>query len=622
MNSAWFSRRMLVRVLALALAVFILYTSAVVEFSLAIQRGVPLALITLICLLTMPLGGDNSKPVHRLVDLALAAGALFAIGHLIYQYDDIAMRLGWPEDIDIIAALIGTVVVIELGRRTTGLALPIIAGVFLAYAGFGWLIPGHFGHGGYDLERIASMSWLSQEGVFGVPVGAMASFVTTYMLFGAAFEKTGAGRVFIDLARLVTRRSRSGPGFSAVAAGGLFGMVSGSGVSDTAAVGTFTIPVMKRAGYAPELAASIQALASIGAQVMPPIMGASAFLMAEIVGVPYVTIAAAAIVPALLYYLIVGAAVYFESGRIDARHVDDEAGAKLGDIARQSLILIIPIGVLLYLLIEAYTASFSVFWATVAVVAVAAVRRETRLGFRGLIEALEDGARQSVQLWAACAIVGIIVAMVTMTGIGAKFAEVLITVASGSLLAALILTMLASIVIGTGLPTVPSYLLLAILMAPALVKLGLPVLVAHFFIFYFGVLADLTPPTALAPFTAAGIARADPWRTTWVVMRLGLPLFALPFMFAYSPALLVGPADDMLLAALPIVIACIAFCLANTGVWMGRQLLPVERCVLLAAATALAMPSLIFVAMGLAALLLICFFVRRRPIAWPISGAA
>jgi TRAP transporter 4TM/12TM fusion protein len=562
------------RLLAIAFSLILFYTAGFGEFTPEWQRVFPFVLVTILLVLLFPAGRGGW--LSRCLDAAMVLAATVSMAYLIVFQEAIAERLGRTTTADLLISIAGTLVTLELTRRTSGPTLPLIALGSIAYAFVGPLLPGPLAHGGYSLDRTLRYVWLSSEGVFGLAVGVMASFVTIYILFGAFLERTGGGRLFIALADLFTGRLRSGPGQSTVLASALFGTMSGSGVADVAAVGTFCIPVMKRAGYSSQFSAAIQGLASIGAQIMPPVMGASAFIMAELTGTPYIRIAAMAVIPAVLYYACVGSAVYFESARLGLRpELDPEARRERWRVLRQTGVFLVPVAVLLYMLIGGASPARSAFWAIVATIAVSLLQAETRLGFGDVVEALESAARGSLMLWSACACVGIIISMVTMTGIGGKFAELVVALSGESLFLALVITLVASIILGTGLPTVPSYLLLAILVAPSLAKLGLPLLAAHFFIFFYGVTSDLSPPTALAPFTAAGVAGADPWKTTWLSCRIGLPVFIVPFLFVYSPSLLLlGTWTDTLRAFVPALAGCVVFAMGTIGfTWRHASLL-------------------------------------------------
>ncbi|MBI2526941.1 MAG: TRAP transporter fused permease subunit [Candidatus Rokubacteria bacterium] len=567
---------------ALTLGATLLYIGPFGEYPLHVERGIPLLLAATLLFLRVPFARGWRGLA---VDVALIAATVFAVLHIVRRFAVIATSFGSLSVIDFASAAAGAVVVLEMARRTIGMSLPVIAGGFVAYAFWGQWLPGDLSHGGFSLERVARFIWLAQDGVWGVPVGVMAEFVSLFIIFGAMVERTGAGQALTWLAGLATRRLRSGPGQSAVLSSAMFGMVSGSGVADVATIGTVTIPVMVRTGYGAVFAAAIQALASIGAQIMPPMLGVSAFLMAELTNTPYIRIAAAAVIPAMLYYLAVGTAVHLETARLNLSRQSGSVSVRERASAARLIQCVLPLIVLVYLLAQQYSPARSVFFAIVTLTALTVFEHRRRP--RALVGLLHDvcvsGVEATLALWAATAVVGIVMGMVALTGIGNKLSELVLSLAGGNLLATLLLAAIASIVLGTGLPTLPSYLLLAILVAPALIAQGVPLLVAHFFLFFFGVTSDLTPPTALAPFTAAGIARVDPWRTTWVVLRIGLPVFFIPFAIVYFPQLIiVSRVEETVVAFALAAVGTVLICTANCGFAGGPLRVPTRILLLLA----------------------------------------
>ena len=415
-------------------------------------------------------------------------------------------------------------------------------------------------------------------------------------------ERSGGSQALVNLAHVVTRGTRSGPGMTTVVSSGLFGMASGSGVADVAAVGTANIPAMKQAGYSAPFAASVQALSSIGAQVMPPIMGSSAFILAELTGTPYAKIALMALIPALLYYACVAAAVHFE-----ARRIGLTAGGKAPPPMTWSEIAlgVVPLAVLVWLLVGGMSPSRACLWAIGALLVIALLRRNRRLSPRHLLTALCEGTVASLPMWTATAVIGLIVAAVALTGMTTEISLAVVKLSKDSLLLALVVVMLASIILGTALPTIAAYLLLVIMVAPALQDLGVPLVIAHFFVFYYGVTSDLTPPTALAPLTAAALAGANFWETCWLTMRIGLPIFVLPFAFVYHPALLLlGTPAEIVAAAVTSLLGVVTFA-AGAGGYLLQPLGISGRILLLSAGLALISPAAIVAASGVAVLVLV-----------------
>ena len=358
------------------------------------------------------------------------------------------------------------------------------------------------------------------------------------MVFGSVMSHGGLLRFFTDGALAVAGGSQGGAGKVAVIASGLFGTVNGSAIANAVTTGAFTIPLMKRAGYRPEFAAGVEACASMGGQLIPPVMGAAAFIMAETLQVSYASIAVAAAIPGVLYFVAVGVMVHFEAGRRGLPVLDRSALPRLGAVLRRDLHLLGGPAMLVYFLVDGRSPLFAGFWGLVAAFALSWVRRDTRIGLARSLAILGDSAQAAMPVALACATVGIVVGVVSTTGLGLKLATGIVGLAGGSLLFTLILTMVAALVLGTGLPTSATYIITSIMAAPALVELGVPKLVAHMFVFYFGILADLTPPTAISTYATSSIAGADVWRTQWLGMMLALSGFIIPFSFAYDPALL------------------------------------------------------------------------------------
>lgn len=594
--------------LSLGLFGFILYTALAGEFSTDIQRGIPFAIIAVLVLLRYPIT-PNARWL-RLIDVVLMAGAVFAVGYVAAYGDVIVRRFGRLDPRDIAVSLIGLAVLIELARRTIGWLLPGIALAFGALAAFGGLFSSSSSMASNSLGRVALASWVGTDGVFGVAFGVMVSVVYIYMLLAALMERSGGTHALVHMAHVLTRRARSGPGMTTVVSSGLFGMASGSGVADVAAVGTANIPAMKQAGYSPPFSASIQALSSIGAQVMPPIMGSSAFILAELTSTPYAKIAMMAILPAILYYACVAAAVHFESRRIGLV-AGDSAPAPL--TLFETLIGIVPLVLLIWLLVDGMSPSRAGLLAVAAVVAIGVLRRNLALSPRHLMGAVCEGTVNSLPLWTATAVIGLIVASVTLTGLTNDVSMAVVALSKNSLFLALVVVMIASIILGTALPTIAAYLLLVVMVAPALQQLGVALVVAHFFIFYYGVTSDLTPPTALAPLTASVLAKADFWETCWYTMRIGLPIFALPFAFVYHPQLLLMGTPLEIVKSFATCLAAVLAFSAGAGGYYLAKLGYSGRALLVAAGMAMIVPIPAVALAGLATACVVTLLQWRAP---------
>lgn len=598
--------------LAIAMSLFQFYTAGFGVMPAQIQRSVHLAFVMVLIFLLYPSHKSFSRQKMHPLDVGLALLAAVVTLYLTVNYKSLMFRSGIPTTLDLVFGSLAILLVLEAARRIVGLPIVIIAALFLAYAKWGNYIPGMFGHRAFSWTRIINHMYLTTEGIFGSPIGVSSTFVFLFILFGAFLHKTGLGKFFIDLALAATGHRVGGPAKVAVLASGLFGTISGSSVANTVTTGTFTIPLMKSIGYSGSFAGAVEAAASTGGQLMPPIMGAAAFIMAEFIGVPYVRIAIGAILPALLYYLAVFVMIHMEAVRLGLKGIPKERLPQTKQVLKDGGHLLIPIFVIVYMLLKGYTPLKAAFYSTLWTVAVAMVRKNTRLHFKDILSALEDGARSALGVAAACACAGLIIGSVTLTGIGLKLANGIVALAGGYLLPTLFFTMVASIILGMGLPTTAKYIVLASMAAPAIQKFGVPVMAAHMFIFYYGIVADLTPPVALAAYAGAGIAGASPMRTGFTALKLAIAGFLIPYFFVYSPELLmIG--DSWLALALPALTAiagAVLLAFAGAGFW-SCKLNIVDRAALFAAALLLINPGLITDLSGLG-LAIVVYLVQRR----------
>jgi len=505
-------------------------------------------------------------------------------------------RAGQETTIDIVVGTIGLVLIIEATRRSIGWALPVLAMTFLAFARFGPFLPDWlFPHRGYDLERLVSQTFLHSQGVFGVALRVMFTYVFLFVVFGAVLQATGATQFIIDFAQRILGGSPGGPAKVAVLSSGLMGSLSGSAVANTATTGTFTIPLMRSSGFRPETAAGVEAAASSGGALVPPVMGAGAYMMLEIINPPvtYLQIVRAALIPALIYYFSLFLIVHFTAKRIGAARSKPVAERR-SFIEYEGLVFLSGFAGLILLLVAGYTVFRSVSLALVIVLIVAAFNPKTRVGLRRAVEAMARAGKDVIPLVTAAACVGIIIGVVTLTGVGTKLPTAIISLSEGQLLSALVLIMVSSIVLGMGLPSAVCYLLMATLVGPVLGELGVVPLGAHLFIFYFGMMSMVTPPVALAAYTAASIARSGIMKTAFAAFRFALVGFTLPYMFVFRPALLMldpeggnAAIGDVLIATglavvgiLPLA-ACIAGFLFTRLSWPVRTLLLVAAMLLL-----------------------------------------
>ncbi|ADO76580.1 TRAP transporter permease [Halanaerobium praevalens] len=529
----------LVSTIAVSLSLFHLYTAGFGVLIALKQRAVHLGFIfTLIFLLYPTLKKQKANKLLLTFDLLLAFSSIAISTYIIINYQELVQRAGMFTQLDHFMAILAIIIVLEGTRRALGPELPIISILFLLYAHYGQQMPGMLAHRGYSWSRIASHMYFTTEGIFGIPLGVSATYIFLFLLLGAFAKRTGLGDLFIDLALSLTGRTTGGPAKAAVVSSGLMGSISGSSVANTVTTGSFTIPLMKRVGYNSRFAAAVEAAASTGGQIMPPIMGAAAFIMAEFIGVPYVTIAKAAILPAILYYITVGLMVHFEAKKQGLKGMEANLIPKFLTVIKTRGHMIVPLIIIFYYLFKGYTPLRAAFLGILVSFALSFLKKDTRMSLQDLSDTLREGAISALGVAAACAAVGFIVGVTTLTGLGLKFTSLTVALANGNLFLALFFTMVACTILGTGLPTTATYIVLATMAAPALTQLGVPIIAAHLFVLYFGVVADLTPPAALAAYAGAGIAGSNPLKTGLTAVKLAVAGFVVPFVFAYSPSLL------------------------------------------------------------------------------------
>ena len=566
--------------IAVAWSCFQLYTAMFGMLAAQLQRSIHLSFAFVLLFLLYPFRSSSTANKLKWTDFLFAAFAGFIGLYLTFNYTRLMEAGGDYSRIDYLVGVCGTLLTLEAARRVVGTPIVVIAGSFLLYAYFGSYFPGFLAHRGYSVERIVSHMYFTTEGILGIPLGVSATFIFLFILFGAFLEKTGIGKLFIDIANAIAGWASGGPAKVAVITSALEGTVSGSSVANTVGSGSFTIPMMKKLGYRPEFAGAVEAAASTGGQIMPPIMGAAAFLMAEFIGMPYIEIAKAAAIPACLYFLGILIEVHFEAKRCNLRGLNRDELPRFLTVLKERGQLFVPLLAIIYVLTEGFTPTYAALTGLGLSILAGALRKETRMGFRDIINALEAGARGALGVAIACATAGIIVGVVTLTGLGLKFANGLIELAGGNMFFTLFFTMIASLILGMGAPTTANYVITSTMAAPALVQLGVPLLAAHMFVFYFGIIADITPPVALAAYAGAGIAKSDPFKTGVIASKLAVGAFIVPYIFVYAPAmLLIGTTPLGLLQNL--ITACggmfgvgaamIGFCLAPMN-WAERVL--------------------------------------------------
>ncbi|OPY87225.1 MAG: DctM-like transporter [Smithella sp. PtaU1.Bin162] len=609
---------MLISLVAWGMAAFHIYTGIFGVFESILQRSVHTCFaMILVFLLTSARGKKRTAPVPW-YDWLIIGLILASVGYVIWNAGEIASRYSYVTPLtgyEVAAGCIGVLILMEAARRSMGAAMPIICLVFLVYVFVGQFLPGILSHQGFPLMWAVDQLFYTTEGVWGIPAGVSSTFIVMFVIFAAFLEQSKGGDFFIDMAMGLFGKARGGPAKAAVVASGFMGMLSGSAVANVVTTGSFTIPMMMRLGYSPQFAGAVETVASSGGQFMPPIMGAAAFIIAEFLGMPYIKVAAAAALPAILYYVSAFAMVHFEALRIDLKGMKAEDIPQIRKTLVYGIQFVVPVIILVYLLIQGQSPMRAGLWAIVVTIAVSWIRRETRMTPRRIISALEGGAKGAVQVAICCAAAGIIIGILTLTGLGMRFSSIILTISQGSLLITLILIMITSLILGMGLPTVAAYIIQVTLTVPVLTQnFGVNPLAAHFFIFYFAIISAITPPVALAAYAAAGISGADPLKTGFTACRLAISAFIVPYMFIYAPQLLlVGTTGDVVLAMASALVGVVALSASGIGFFIKEANI-IERILLLVAALCLIKPGIYTDVAGIALLALVIvsqFLIKR-----------
>ncbi|AWI79553.1 C4-dicarboxylate ABC transporter [Parazoarcus communis] len=652
--------------IAVAFSAYQIVIAAYHPLSSQVVRAIHVGFLLLMTFASFPVWLPRRRSVPSLAWLIGATGFVLAFYHWIYE-GDLIQRAGDPTQTDLVVGTITLIMVFEGARRMMGAALPLICATFLAYAAFGQYLPGDLAHRGYDFSQLIEHLTFGTEGIYGVPTYVSSTYIFLFILFGAFLEQAGMIQLFTNFALGTVGHTRGGPAKVSVISSGLMGTINGSGVANVVTTGQFTIPLMKRFGYRPEFAGGVEATSSMGGQIMPPVMGAVAFIMAETIGVAYVEIVTAAIIPAVLYFVTAFWMVHLEAGRAGLHGLAKSECPNAWEAIRRGWYLLLPLGILVWLLFSGYTPLFSgtvglaltavlifgaaialrlkgnalrvAFWIALGIacsgflkwgidaffvliallVLVCAFIHGGRETLRLAVNALADGARHALPVGVACALVGVIIGVLTLTGAATSFANMIITLGENNMLLSLVLTMLVCLLLGMGIPTIPNYIITSSLAAPALLELGVPLIVSHMFVFYFGILADLTPPVALAAFAAAPIAGVSGMKIGVQAVRIAMAGFIIPYMAVYAPELMLQ-GDPTVLAVVWIVFKAVL----AIGLWgvasVGYLWQPVswpERVGALLAAICLvaALPITDEIGVGAAALLLGLQVWRRRQLA-------
>ena len=539
-------KKYLIIVISVVFCLFQLYSILSGKITAQIVRATHLSFVMLLAYLLFPMKKDIPKDKLPWYDVILAVIGAASWAYISFNFEELIRRAGIYTTTDVIIGIIGILLVFEACRRIVGLPILIISIVFIIYALFGAYAPGFLNHRGYSLQRLVSHLFYNTEGIMGTPIGASATFIFLFIFFGALLDKTGIGQFFIDICNAIAGGFDGGPAKVAVLTSAMFGTVSGSSVSNTVGTGSFTIPMMKSLRYRPEFAGAVEASASTGGQLMPPIMGAASFLMAESFGIPYMQVAKAAIIPAILYFTGIFIMVHLEAKKTGLKGLSRDSLPKIGELLMKKGYLVIPLATIIYFFVLGKTAIYAGLMGIIAAGLVAIVnsivdiimKREVSFGFKDLIDVFVNAARNIISVAVACAMAGVIIGVITLTGLGLKIGAGLISISGGIPLLLLFLTMVSSIILGMGVPTTANYLITSTIAASAIIGLGYEPLAAHMFVFYFGIIADVTPPVALAAMAGAAIAKSDPLKTGIEATKLSIGAFIIPYMFIFNPDIL------------------------------------------------------------------------------------
>lgn len=616
-------KKYLIIVISVAFCLFQLYSILSGKITAQVVRATHLAFVMALAYLLFPMKKDIPKDKLPWYDVIIAIVGACSWLYISINFDSLVRRAGIYNTTDIIIGIVGILILFEACRRIVGTPILIISLVFIVYALFGAYAPGFLNHRGYSIQRLVSHLYYNTEGIMGTPIGASATFIFLFIFFGALLDKTGIGQFFIDICNAIAGSYDGGPAKVAVLTSAMFGTVSGSSVSNTVGTGSFTIPMMKSLGYRPEFAGAVEASASTGGQLMPPIMGAASFLMAESLGIPYKEVAKAAIIPAILYFTGIFIMVHLEAKKTGLKGLSRDSLPKIGELLMKKGYLVIPLATIIYFFVLGKTAIYAGLMGIIAAGLVAIInsivdiilKRERSFTFNDLIDVFVNGARNIISVAVACAMAGIIIGVITLTGLGLKIGAGLISISGGISILLLMLTMISSIILGMGVPTTANYLITSTIAAGAIIGLGFEPLAAHMFVFYFGIIADVTPPVALAAMAGAAIAKSDPLKTGFEATRLSIGAFIIPYMFIFNPQILM--INTTFVEVIPILITSL---IGMFGVSAGldgyvfRKCNFIERILFIAAGLLSIYPEFYtdIIGIGLIAALIILQIITRK----------
>ena len=616
-------KKYLIIVISVAFCLFQLYSILSGKITAQVVRATHLAFVMVLAYLLFPMKKDMPKDKLPWYDVIIAIVGACSWLYISINFDSLVRRAGIYNTTDIIIGIVGILILFEACRRIVGTPILIISLVFIVYALFGAYAPGFLNHRGYSIQRLVSHLYYNTEGIMGTPIGASATFIFLFIFFGALLDKTGIGQFFIDICNAIAGSYDGGPAKVAVLTSAMFGTVSGSSVSNTVGTGSFTIPMMKSLGYRPEFAGAVEASASTGGQLMPPIMGAASFLMAESLGIPYKEVAKAAIIPAILYFTGIFIMVHLEAKKTGLKGLSRDSLPKIGELLMKKGYLVIPLATIIYFFVLGKTAIYAGLMGIIAAGLVAIInsivdiilKRERSFTFNDLIDVFVNGARNIISVAVACAMAGIIIGVITLTGLGLKIGAGLISISGGISILLLMLTMISSIILGMGVPTTANYLITSTIAAGAIIGLGFEPLAAHMFVFYFGIIADVTPPVALAAMAGAAIAKSDPLKTGFEATKLSIGAFIIPYMFIFNPQILM--INTTFVEVIPILITSL---IGMFGVSAGldgyvfRKCNFIERILFIAAGLLSIYPEFYtdIIGIGLIAALIILQIITRK----------
>ena len=607
----------IVFVIAVIWSLWQLYTATFGLKPPTIQRGVHVGFALVLVYLLYPLRTSDKSNKVKLYDYILLACSLLVVGYHVINFEPLLFRAGAYTQTDMIISIIAVILVIEATRRVAGPVLITVSGAFLLYAFFGNFVPGYFSHGGYSLQRIATYAWISTESILGTPIMVSSTFIFLFLLFATYLKMTGIGDWLTDLALAIAGHTTGGPAKAAIVASASQGTISGSSVANTVGTGSVTIPLMKSIGYRAEFAGAVEAAASTGGQLMPPVMGAAAFIMTEFTDLPYLTIALAASIPALLYFTGIFIMVHLEAKKNGLEGIPKSQLPKAKKLLKEKWFLSIPIFIIVGRLVMGRTPMNAAIWGIASSIIIGFINsyvdKKQQFGIKEVIKGLEEGARSALPVVMACASAGIIVGVVTLTGLGIKLSHGIVLLSAGNIYLTMFLTMIASIILGMGMPTTANYIVQATIAAPALIKVGVPVIAAHLFVFYFGIVADITPPVALAAFAGSGIAGSNPFKTGVEASKLAFAAYLVPYIFAVSPVLVLVDAEPLtVIVALATALIGMFGIAGGVSGYLVRPSKPWERLILFGSGLMLVNPNYLTSGIGLVLLAFIYLLQRSE----------